>query len=249
MGKDTKIAWCRHTFNPWVGCTKVSAACDHCYAESWAKRSGHAGLWAGERRRTSVDNWKQPIKWDKAAAATGERHRVFCASLADVFDNQVPEEWRIDLWKLINSTPNLDWLILTKRPQNIAKMMPSAAINPHPWFPNVWLGVTAENQEEYNRRWDHLRRIPAVVRFISYEPALGPITRLQLQPCEAVPSWVICGGESGGSARCAEEFPGWARAMRDQCASWVNIAFFMKQMVRLAPIPDDLMIRQFPVPS
>src|SRR5262245_18137233 len=124
MGADSKIEWCHHTFNAFVGCTKVSPACDHCYAEAWAKRAGHPELWAGERRRTSAENWKQPLKWDKAAARTGERHRVFCASLADVFDNQVPDVWRTDLWKLIDLTPNLDWLLLTKRPQNIAKMLP-----------------------------------------------------------------------------------------------------------------------------
>ena len=96
MGENTAISWCHHTFNPWVGCTKVSAACDHCYAESWAKRSGHPELWRGARRRTTAENWRQPLKWNRNAEAAGERRRVFCASLADVFDNQVPEQWRWD---------------------------------------------------------------------------------------------------------------------------------------------------------
>jgi len=167
--------------------------------------------------------------------------------LADVFDNQVPVQWRRDLFHLIWSTPNLDWLLLTKRPQSIGKMLWPAIGEAELWpWPNVWLGTTAENQEEYERRWHHLSRIPAVVRFISYEPALGPITRLQLLPAAPIPDWIICGGESGAHARCEAEFPNWARSVRDQCAAWVNIAFFQKQMVRKKPIPDDLQIRQFP---
>src|SRR5690348_13736947 len=105
MAENSKIEWTHHTFNPWVGCTKVSAACDYCYAEAWAKRSGSPELWNGERRRTSAANWRQPIKWNRNAAERGERHRVFCASLADVFDNQVPTKWRADLWALISDTP------------------------------------------------------------------------------------------------------------------------------------------------
>ena len=149
MGQ-TKIEWCDYSFNPWVGCTKVSPGCDHCYAEGWAKRTGQSSLWNGDRRRTSETNWRQPLKWNKAAASDGRRRRVFCASVADVFDNQVPEQWREDLFKLIAATPDLDWLLLTKRPQNIQRFLPwgpSAA----PWR-NVWLGTTVENQEEMARR-------------------------------------------------------------------------------------------------
>jgi len=238
-----------YTFNPWVGCTKVSGACDFCYAEGWAKRTGNADLWQGERRRTSDANWRKPLKWDAEAARLGVRHRVFCASLADVFDNQVPREWRADLWLLIKSTPHLDWLLLTKRPQNIAKMLPDV------WgtgWPNVWLGTTAENQAEADRRIPHLLAAPAAVRFISAEPLLGPIdlTTIWLRRDGERPTelshrlgdyvrpltgnfrdsprlgWIIVGGESGRGARPMH--PDWARAIRDQCAA-AGVPFFFKQ--------------------
>lgn len=230
MAENTKIEWATHTFNPWVGCTKVSAACDGCYAEAWAKRTGHPELWQGERRRTSAANWREPIKWDKAAAAAGERHRVFCASLADVFDNQVPVEWRYELWQLIVKTPHLDWLLLTKRPQNIRKMLPSD------WeggLENVWLGTTAEDQEQYDLRWGHLRKIPAVVRFISYEPALGPMLPGMDKHEGETPDWIIAGGESGPKARPAH--PQWFRDLRDDCGK-LGIAFFVKQWGEWRPI-------------
>lgn len=241
MAENSKIEWTHHTFNPWVGCTKISPACDHCYAEGWAKRAGSPELWKGERRRTTAANWRQPIIWDRRAAEAGTRARVFCASLADVWDNQVPHEWRIDLFALIRATPNLDWLLLTKRPQNIAKMLPIATVDfsPFPW-PNVWLGTTAEDQAHYDQRWGHLSKIPAAVRFISYEPALGP---LKLINHRYLPDWLICGGESGGNARTMD--PAWARAIRDECAE-LNVEFFFKQMTKKALIPDDLMVRQFP---
>ena len=109
MAENTKIEWADHTFNPWTGCTKVSSACDHCYAEGWAKRSGHVKWGSGQpRRRTSDANWRMPLKWSREAERTGVRPRVFCASLADVFDNEVPDQWRIDLFDLIQRTPNLD---------------------------------------------------------------------------------------------------------------------------------------------
>lgn len=184
MAKESKIEWTDHTFNPWVGCTKVSSACDHCYAETWAKRAGTPELWTGERRRTTEANWKQPLKWnrehEKFYAEHGRRQRVFCASLADVFDNQVPDKWRADLWEMIRKTPNLDWLLLTKRPQNIKKMLPPD------WgygYPNVWLGTTVENQQMAERRVPILISIPAVVKFLSMEPLLGPVN-LDLQRCD-----------------------------------------------------------------
>ena len=189
------------------------------------------------RRRTASANWRKPIKWNRDAIREGIRRRVFCASLADVFDNQVPPQWRGELWHLIRTTPGLDWLLLTKRPQNIAKMLPPD------WgagWPNVWLGMTGENQPEFDRRWTHLRDIPAVVRFVSYEPALGP---LQLPRDGRLPHWIICGGESGAGARMMD--PAWARDLRNACA-FSGVAFFMKQMSRKLPIPDFLMLREFP---
>lgn len=186
MGENSKIEWTDHTFNPWVGCTKVSPACDHCYAEAWAKRTGQSGLWRGERRRTSVTNWKSPVKWNEWAKRDGVRRKVFCASLADVWDNQVPNEWRRDLFNLIHETPQLDWLLLTKRPQNIAKMLPGAigAVELWPW-PNVWLGTTVENQDEAERRIPELLKVPARVRFLSCEPLLGHLDLTQIDDGEA----------------------------------------------------------------
>jgi protein gp37 len=174
---------------------------------------------------------------DVASAAGSEpppRPRVFCASLADVFDNQVPPEWRTDLFDLIEETPELDWLLLSKRPQNIARLMPGG------WMQNVWLGVTAEDQERYDQRWPILRRQDNVpVHFISYEPAIG---RLTIEEC-FVPDWLICGGESGHGARMMELE--WARNIRDECARR-DVPFFFKQTTGKGPIPDDLMVRQFP---
>jgi len=252
MGANSKIEWTNHTFNPWVGCTKVSPACDGCYAESWAKRTGHPELWQGDRRRTTAANWREPLKWNKAAAAAGERHRVFCASLADVFDNQVSEVWRADLWTLIENTPNLDWLLLTKRPQNIRNMLPGNyddyLIGRHtPWghgWRNVWLGTTVENQQEADRRIPHLLSIDAAVHFLSCEPLLGPLDILRWMHDDECPAtvgedyctcapprehhirWVIAGGETGGGARPMH--PEWARSLRDQCQA-AGVAFHFKQ--------------------
>jgi protein gp37 len=235
MGENTKIEWTDHTFNPWVGCQKVSGGCDLCYAEAMMDHRYHRVKWGphGERSRTSDGYWRQPLKW--ARQANGRRSRVFCASLADVFDNKVPKEWRSNLWGLIRQTPELDWLLLTKRPQNIRKTLPDS----WPWE-NVWLGTTTEDQEHYDLRWPILSKIPATIRFISYEPALSPL-RLHGSP---LPDWVICGGESGArQARMMD--PDWARSVLDQCKE-AGIAFFVKQMTKLAPIPKDLFIREWP---
>ena len=241
MGEGSAIEWTDHTLNPWVGCTKISPACDNCYAESWAKRAGSPELWTGERRRTTAANWRKPLQWNQRAAEAGRRERVFCASLADVFDNQVPPEWRRDLWELIAATPHLDWLLLTKRPQNIAKMRPANPDRAWPW-PNVWLGTTAEDERTYRQRWSHVAAVPAAVRFLSYEPALGPIGDLDLGRVGA-PDWAIVGGESGPKARPMEQ--AWAESVLAQCRS-ANVAFFMKQMSKRKTIPSHLFVREFP---
>jgi protein gp37 len=191
------------------------------------------------RKRTSESYWKQPLKWAKAARALDYRPRVFCASLADVFDNQVPQEWRADLFALIDFTPELDWLLLTKRPENIHRFLPSDLSSDTPRH-NVWLGITAEDQERFDHRWPILREIPAVVRFISYEPAIGP---LNLGVQSDFPDWIICGGESGHGARMMDL--AWARGIRAQCQT-LGVKFFFKQTTGKGPIPDDLMVRQFP---
>lgn len=176
MAENSTIAWTDHTFNPWIGCQKVSAACDNCYAESYDQRWNKGERWGPHaiRTRTAVPYWNQPAKWNRKAAETQARSRVFCASLADVFDNHksVLAEWREDLWNLIRETPNLDWLLLTKRPQNIQKYLPAD------WgdgYPNVWLGTTVENQEEADRRIPHLLSVPAALHFLSCEPLLGEV--------------------------------------------------------------------------
>ena len=235
MAENSKIEWTDHTFNAWVGCTKVSPACDNCYAESWAKRSGSPELWQGERRRTTEANWRKPIKWNAEAEKLGIRYKVFCNSLADVFDNEIDPEWFGDLWRLIRATPNLDWLLLTKRIGNAVKMWPGGE------YKNVWLGATVINQEEADRDIPKLLDTPAAVRFLSMEPLLGPIELYQLYNID----WIIVGGESGPNARPMHS--AWARNLRDKCQT-DGVPFFMKQMTKKAPIPDDLMIRQFPEP-
>lgn len=239
MAENSKIEWTDHTFNPWIGCQKVSPGCDHCYAESLSKRYSWAE-WGphGERKRTSEANWRKPLQWAKAARGTGKRPRVFCASLADWLDNKAPYAWRVDLGILIEATPELDWLLLTKRPENYDQHSPWGESDPPP---NVWLGTTAEDQERYDRRWRILSKIPASVRFISYEPAIGPL-RLHNGPDQ--PDWLICGGESGPGARFMK--PEWAADIRDDCRG-AGVYFFMKQMTQKAAIPTELMRREFPL--
>jgi protein gp37 len=178
MAENSKIEWTDATFNPWIGCTKVSPGCDDCYAKADFEDRKHRVIWgAGQARsRTSPGNWKMPLRWNRQHAEFflqhGRRQRVFCASLADVFDNEVQEEWRDDLWELIERCANLDFLLLTKRIGNVAKMMPAHLAS----FPrNVWLGATIVNQEEADRDIPKLLATPARVRFLLMEPLLGPV--------------------------------------------------------------------------
>lgn len=246
MAENSKIEWTHHTFNPWRGCTKVSAGCKHCYAETLSGRNpGTLGIWGknGTRAIGVESYWKQPIKWNKDAALAGERRRVFCASLADVFEG--PESMPADavelvaaarrrLFDLIQATPNLDWLLLTKRPENITAMLPLG------WgdgYPNVWLGTSVEDQAAADKRIPILLAVPARVRFLSCEPLLGSVDLglMGTLPAEISPRyslvyerlhWVIVGGESGGGARPMH--PEWARSLRDQCTS-AGVAFHFKQ--------------------
>ena len=261
MAESTSIAWTDSTFNPWLGCLRVSAACDHCYAAALAKRTGRRDrhrrdLWDphAERVRTSPDYWRQPLRWNRDAQAKGHRHRVFCASMADIFDNRAPPAWRTDLWALIRATPALEWQLLTKRPQNIAGMLPPDW--GHGW-PNVWLGTTTENQHEAVRRIPHLIAVPATVRFLSVEPMLEAI---DLSPWLDRLHHVIVGGESGVGNSSRPMDPDWLRDLRDQALT-AGLALFVKQLgsnraawpgVRHlkgedpAEWPADLRIQDFP---
>ncbi len=228
MAKQSKIEWTHHTFNPWWGCTKVSSACKHCYAETWAKRVGH-NLWGrgNPRRFFSDTHWQGPLKWNAEAASEGERKRVFCASMADVFESRKElNPWRRRLWNLIEDTPWLDWLLLTKRPQMIGQYIPWKAM----WPDNVWLGVTVENQKLAEKRIPMLLSYPAKIRFLSCEPLLGSLV-LDMDCCSNI-DWVIAGGESGHNARPTQ--PVWVRALRDQCNA-ANIPFHFKQWGHWAP--------------
>lgn len=181
MSETTNIAWATSTFNPWIGCTKVGPGCDHCYASvSTPARTLGVEWGAGKpRRRTSEANWRQPLTWNRKARESGRPWRVFCASLADVFDNEVPKEWRLDLGHMMWTTPHLTWMLLTKRIGNAA-----AALLDFNWThfpPNVWLGATVVNQEEADRDIPKLLAVPAAVRFLSIEPMLGPIDLTHLR--------------------------------------------------------------------
>ncbi|AGH31349.1 Gp37Gp68 family protein [Tetraselmis viridis virus SI1] len=234
MGTDTAIEWTDHTFNPWEGCQKVGPGCDNCYAEARNARfgGGTAPNWGpgAPRRLTSKANWRAPLKWAKRAAEFqaehGRRQRVFCASLADVFDNAVDPAWRADLFELIRQTPELDWLLLTKRVGNVSSMLPEDW--GHGWD-HVWLGITVVNQDEADRDIPKLEATPAAVRFLSVEPMLGAI---QFPSLERV-DWVICGGESGDGARPMH--PEWARQVRDQCAA-ADVPFLFKQWGDWLPV-------------
>jgi len=262
MSENSKIEWTDHTFNPWEGCQKVGPGCDHCYAETRNARfsGGQAVNWGpgAPRRRTSEANWRKPLAWNAAHfeffAKHRRRQRVFCASLADVFDNEVDQKWRRDLFDIIELTPNLDWLLLTKRIGNVVRMLPS-----HDWAArgNVWLGATIVNQEEADRDIPKLLAVPARVRFLSMEPLLGPVNltdvpmpesghgyheyspvitgnplkRSQLRKPKI--DWVIVGGESGPGARPMH--PKWVRSLRDQCQA-ADVPFLFKQWGEWKPI-------------
>jgi protein gp37 len=235
MARNSSIEWTHHTFNPWWGCVKVSPACKNCYAETWAKRVG-LGLWGASapRRFFSDAHWNEPIKWNREAQREGERRRVFCASMADVFEARAElNEWRERLWGLIELTPMLDWLLLTKRPERIGRCVPWRERWPH----NVWLGTTAENQRWLDKRIPELLRYArAPVLFISAEPLFGFLNMRPYLPArgkiERAIDWVIAGGESGARARPMN--PEWARDLRDQCTQ-AGAKFHFKQWGHWSP--------------
>ena len=237
MGENSKIECTDHTFNPWIGCTKVSPGCAHCYAETLNNRMGWT-KWGddGKRVRTSNANWAKPLRWDLEASRLGTRKKVFCASLADWLDHKAPTAWRVDLLELIRKTPYLDWLLLTKRPESWYARMHEAigagSILASSWLDgegpeNVWVGTSVENQKVADERIYHLADIPARIRFLSVEPLLSPLD-LSAWLGDPVPliHWVIVGGESGPGARPMSD--GWVRHIRNQC--WAaSVPFFFKQ--------------------
>lgn len=260
--ENSAIEWTDHTFNPWWGCAKISPGCKNCYAASFAKRTGN-DCWEGSPRRYFGDeHWKQPVKWNRDSEKAWEdargsglplreprRHRVFCASMADVFEGLPEQDEHVGrLLALINDTPHLDWLLLTKRPENIEPLLRRVSNgtygevwNLRDHMPNVWLGTTVEDQQRADERIPVLLGIPAKVRFLSCEPMCGPVSFRMvvglMQRFNSSPwgwhnwlntqiHWVICGGESGAGARPMH--PGWARSLRDQCAAG-GVPFFFKQ--------------------
>jgi len=237
MGENSVISWTDNTWNPWVGCQKVSPACDGCYAEHlMANRMGRVewggpGKGAGTRSRTSEHTWNEPRRWQRKAEAAGTRPFVFCASLADIFDNQVPPEWRADAFNVMRETPNLVYLLLTKRPQLIVSLGEAAGGLP----PNAAIGTTIEDQLRadlnekalVNAAW----AVSPLFTFVSVEPMLGPVRLRHLYATEEQPriDWVITGGETDqGLHKARPSNPQWFRNLRDQCAT-ANVPFHHKQ--------------------
>lgn len=234
MAENSKIEWTDHTFNPWWGCSKVSPACDNCYAEAWAKRTGHKVWGAKSERRFLSDNyWRAPHKWNEHAASNGNRQKVFCASMSDVFEwRKELNGWRTKLWQIIEETPMLDWLLLTKRPHLVNRLSPWGS----DWPNNVWVGTTVENQKWAEKRIPYLEEIPARVRFLSCEPLLGQVNLDSWLSTGAI-DWIISGGESGPNARPSN--PEWFRSLRDQCSTH-SVAFHFKQWGDWSPyVPNE----------
>ena len=269
MSAHTEIAWTDHTFNPWTGCTKISPACAHCYAEKSPGSVFRGVKWGPKAERVvSADStWRQPLAWNRKAKREGINRRVFCGSLCDVFEARDDlDEHRARLWGLIEATPNLCWLLLSKRPENVIDMVPRWWMPDIPsevgggWPANVWIGATVEDQRRADERIPYLLRIPAPVRFLSVEPLLGPVDlelheidiAMELGPWENVQGrldWVITGSESGPHRRPTDL--AWVRSLRNQCQV-ARVPFFCKQIPGprgalrdMDDFPADLRIRQF----
>ena len=270
MGKVSNIPWCDATFNSWWGCTPVGPGCEPCYAEEFDHRLGGDHWGVGKPRRYfGPKYWRQPDEWNRIAAMAGKRMKVFCASMADVFDNEVKQLWREKLWAKIRETPMLDWQIVTKRIGNAPKMLPSD------WgggYPNVWMISTICDQDEAERDVPKLLRVPAEIHGLSVEPMLGPVEPWTQTILDATglgsetPSldWVIIGGQSGRGPRIREFHLEWDRALINECIT-AGCAVFNKQLgskpmyqgniVKLKDPkgedpeewPADLRVRQFPV--
>lgn len=216
--ENSLIGWTHSTWNPWMGCHKVSPACEHCYIGQVIRRMGREPF-DGPMKTTDA-TWKKPFTWNRKAKKAKRRHRVFLCSISDFF-HRGTDLWRNDAWSVIRQCKHLDWLILTKRSERIAENLP------HDWgdgWPHVWLGVTVENQT-WTRRLDDLVRIPAHVRFVSAEPLLGPV---DLRPWLNHLDWVITGCEQAAKAKRREMYLDWVRDLRDQCDK-AEVPVFHKQ--------------------
>jgi protein gp37 len=264
--ENSKIQWTDHTFNPWWGCSKISPGCKHCYAEKWADERFHLNVWGAgaERRVASETMWAKPTKWNATAAKAGKRARVFCASMADVFEdykgpNQGEvQEARKRLMRIIEDTPHLDWLLLTKRPENAARMVPKSWGTK--WPRNAWVGCTVEDRNQAEERLPHLLELPSSVKFVSYEPALEWV---DFKPWVSQVNWIIVGGESGPGARPFD--PAWAEGVVSLCRA-AQTPVFVKQFGAnptlrsgsgwgpvtatkgddMAEWPEQLRVREFP---
>ncbi|MDX3929188.1 MAG: phage Gp37/Gp68 family protein [Shinella sp.] len=240
MAENSAISWTTHTWNPWMGCTKVSPACDGCYAEALMdKRYGKVKWGNHPRHRTGAHTWNDPFRWQKQAEKDGDRPFVFCASLADIFDNQVDPQWRADAFDVMRQTPRLVYLLLTKRPQNIVKLSEAAGGLPQ----NAAIGATCEDQKRANINVPALLDAKGIVdpafTFLSCEPLLSHIQIAEYLPNKLwndIPSWkqpeldwVITGGETDqGGHKARPTKPDWIRSLRDQCAA-AGVPFHHKQ--------------------
>jgi len=258
MAQNSKIEWTHHTANLWHGCTKVHAGCDHCYAETLSKRYGR-DIWGNDKPRMEIKSvWNDLDKYQKLAKAAGEMHRVFVGSMMDIFEKPMPLMKSSDVAYstqiirdryfniIVPNTPNLLHLMLTKRPGNINKMIPEDWKQNPP--ANVMFGTSPCDQQTLDTLLPQLMQVNGK-HFLSIEPMLGPVDLLKDYPTGkgtvqygALLDWVICGGESGHGKRSMDIE--WARSIRNQCGV-ACVPFFMKQIDKVQPIPDDLMIREF----
>jgi protein gp37 len=242
MGETTGISWTDATFNPWWGCTRVSPGCENCYAETFDKRVGGDHWGPGKPRRVMSEHyWNEPRRWERKARQSGKRLRVFCASMADIFDVEGPADQRHRLWDVIRETPHLTWQLLTKRAEGYKELLPTDLMSD----PRIWKGITAENQSYFDKRYREIADLPGI-RWISYEPALGPLFDFGNRP---FPDWIVFGGESGNHYRPVGQK--WAEDCQQICAH-LGIKFFMKQWSARTPaegkllIPEFLRIQEFP---
>jgi protein gp37 len=236
MAEKTTISWTEHTWNPWVGCTKISPGCKNCYMFRDRER-----FHLDPRQAVRTKTWKDPQRWQKAAEAAGRQEQVFTCSWSDWF-HQDADDWRPEAWEVVRHCPNLIFQILTKRPERIREHLPGD------WgagYPNVWLGVSIESNA-YTWRADLLREVDASVRFISAEPLLEPLDKLSLDGID----WLIVGGESGDDFRPMDHQ--WARDLLAK-ARLAGTAFYFKQSAapksEMGIELDGQTIREYPQPG